>query len=150
LGKFFGAQCDTIYPSESEARAYLGEPELGLPLLASKLFSHDMADAVALTLGARGLVLFERHRQSTDVDGAVRYLPEYLPALSRLAVDPMGAGDALTTVASLARLAGADRVEALTLGSLAAAVVVGRLGNEPVAGEPILRLLERRSPFDES
>lgn len=141
LGKFFGLGCDCIYPNEAEARAYLGEPELGLPLLASKLFAHNMAQAIALTLGARGLVLFERSRRSIDVDGGTRYLPEYLPSLAPFAVDPLGAGDALTTLAALARLAGADHVEALVLGSLAAAVAVGRLGNEPVGLEPLLRFL---------
>lgn len=147
LGKFHGASCEAVFPSESEARAYLGEPELGLPLLASKLFSQRIAGAVALTLGPRGLVLFERNRQSADVDGSARYLPEYLPTLAPHAVDPLGAGDALTTVASLALLADATPVEAVLLGSVAAAIAVGRLGNEPIGLDPMLRFLRTRPPF---
>lgn len=141
LGKFFGLHCDLICPNESEVRAYLGDPESGLPLLASKIFAHAMTDALALTLGARGVVLFDRERQANEVDGIDRYLPEYLPALARHAVDPLGAGDALTCVASLARLQGANLIEAAFLGSAAAALVVERLGNEPIGLDPLLRFL---------
>lgn len=149
LSKFFGLGCDCIYPTEAEARAYLGEPELGLPLLVSKLFSHNIAQGIALTLGPRGLVFFDRRRRSTEVDGTTRYLPEYLPSLARHAVDPLGAGDALTTVASLARMAGSDYIEALLLGSLAAAQVVERIGNEPIHGAAMLRMLESHPMFDD-
>jgi sugar/nucleoside kinase (ribokinase family) len=122
-----------------------------LPVVVAKLFNHRIAEAVALTLGARGLVLFEASRQSVEVDGLVRYLPEYVPALSRYAVDPLGAGDALTTAASLTRLAGGGYVEAALLGSAASAVVVARLGNEPLTLDAMHRYLETHQLFpDES
>ena len=148
LAKFAGLMCDSVFPNESEARAYLGEPEAGLPLLASELFRHQIAKAIVLTLGSRGLVLFEQDRQSADASGQVRYLPEYLPSLAPHAVDTLGAGDVLTAMASLTRLAGGSHVEAALLGSLAAALIVGRLGNEPLQLAALMSAIERHPILD--
>lgn len=150
LATFAGLGCNAAFPSEAEIRAYLGEPAAGLPLLVSHLFDRGVADAVAMTLGPRGAVAFERATQSTSADGGRRYLPEYLPLLARFPVDPLGAGDALTTVAALSLTTGASFVEAVFLGRVAAAVVVERLGNEPVAAARVRRLLQTRGIFDKT
>ena len=147
LGKFEQLHCDAIFPCEIEARAYLGHPDVGLPILASELFANGLAKAIALTLGPRGLVLFDRERRSVDAEGGERYLPEYLPALANYAVDPLGAGDALTTCAALVRLAGGSYVEAVVLGSVAASICVRTMGNEPIRLDTLLRSLRRDSLF---
>lgn len=145
LGKFAGLRCDAIFPSESEVRAYLGEPAAGLPLLVSDLFEHDVADAVAMTLGSKGAVVFERDQRSQRAEGGYRYVPEYLPTLASYPIDPLGAGDALTTVATLSRIAGASFLEAVFLGSAAAAIVVERLGNEPISRDAMESFLKRQT-----
>ena len=142
LARFENIYCDAIFPSEVEARAYLGQSNAGLPILASELFGHGMAEAVVLTMGARGLVLFFRSRRTEDVEGGDRYLPEYLPSLTPIAADVLGAGDALTTTASLARLVGASYVEAAVLGSIAAAVTVQRMDNDPLRMDTVMRALD--------
>lgn len=147
LSKLTGLEFDAIFPNEAEARSFLGEPEIGLPLLASSMFNHELAKVIALTMGPRGLVLFDRDRVGRQADEHMRYLPEYLPSLARVAVDPLGAGDALTTVASLALMAGGSLVESVFLGSIAAAVVVHRLGNEPVQVDDIIRFLNAHLLF---
>lgn len=150
LGKFTGLGCDAVFPSEAEVRAYLGEPAAGLPVLVSDLFDNQVAHAVAMTLGPRGAVVFERQQRSANAEGGYRYLPEYLPSLARFPLDPLGAGDALTTVASMAVLRGASFVEAVFLGSVAAAVVVERLGNEPLTADLVTRFLKSRALFHNS
>jgi rfaE bifunctional protein nucleotidyltransferase chain/domain len=149
LAKFADLSCDAIFPNESEVRAYLGEPEVSLPVLASELFNRRLAPVIAVTLGPRGVVVFENERQSLGPEGQIHYLPEYVPPLARFALDPLGAGDALSTVATLTRLAGGSIIEAVVLGSVAAAIVIQRMGNDPVTMHEIHSFLFSHPVFSE-
>ncbi|HEY0008084.1 MAG TPA: hypothetical protein VGB55_05130, partial [Tepidisphaeraceae bacterium] len=57
------------------------------------------------------------------------------------AVDPLGAGDALLAATSLALATGATLQQAAFIGSLAAAVEIGQVGNVPVNADAILDAL---------
>jgi len=66
-----------------------------------------------------------------------------LPALSGHAIDPLGCGDALLAMASLALAAGGSTQAAAFLGSLAAGIEVQRVGNEPITADQLLARLNR-------
>jgi sugar/nucleoside kinase (ribokinase family) len=59
-------------------------------------------------------------------------------------VDPMGAGDALLSAATMARVAGASLPTATYLGSAAASIAVARLGNMAIAAPGLKRWLASR------
>lgn len=73
--------------------------------------------AVLVTRGAHGMTLFERGRP-----------PVHVPAQAREVYDVTGAGDTVAGTLALALAAGADPADACRLASLAAAVVVGKVG----------------------
>jgi D-beta-D-heptose 7-phosphate kinase/D-beta-D-heptose 1-phosphate adenosyltransferase len=91
------------------------------------------AAAVLLTRGPAGMTLFRRGQEAVHV-----------PAQAREVFDVTGAGDTVTASAALALAVGADAEQAARLASLAAAVIVGRVGTVPItlaelayaAGEP--------------
>ena len=56
--------------------------------------------------------------------------------------DVAGAGDSLLITSSLALLSGANIWEAASLGSLAAAIQVGRVGNTPITSDEIINNLK--------
>jgi rfaE bifunctional protein nucleotidyltransferase chain/domain len=146
LGKFAGLDLECLFPSEAEVRSWLGEPALGLPLLASRVFDTRAAERVVITMGPRGLVAFDRDLVTVGADGLRQYGSVYLPTMASSVVDPLGAGDTLTAVASLVRLAGGSLVESAWLGAMAAARTVRRFGNEPLRAEQLLLDIER-SPW---
>jgi bifunctional ADP-heptose synthase (sugar kinase/adenylyltransferase) len=58
--------------------------------------------------------------------------------LASQAVDPLGCGDALLSAATLALAAGGSLHAAAFLGSVAAAVEAGQIGNHPVSLDQLL------------
>jgi len=81
------------------------------------------------------------HAPTTPLIGRLR--SEYLPSLATQAVDPLGCGDALLATASLTLAAGGSLAAAALLGSVAAAVEVRRLGNQPVSDEDVIDFMTR-------
>lgn len=114
-------------PTEEELRFALGDRESGLSNLASRYYRQTGARRLMITLGKRGVVLFEPPRE-----GEARLGSDYLPSLAQHLVDPVGAGDVFMATAALTCLAGGSTALASYLGSCAAALHVRRLGNEPV------------------
>ncbi|MGC3996952.1 MAG: PfkB family carbohydrate kinase [Anaeromyxobacter sp.] len=126
-----------VTPTEREARLALQDFDSGLVVLAQKLMQKSEAENVVVTLGAEGLLV-----QSGE--GAAGGWPtDRLPALNTAAKDPAGAGDSFLTTASMALAVGADIWLASYLGSIAAAVQVGRVGNLPLSPEELSRELSR-------
>jgi rfaE bifunctional protein kinase chain/domain/rfaE bifunctional protein nucleotidyltransferase chain/domain len=122
---------DLLCPTEREVRETLHDFSNGLGAVVWDLLHATDARQAIITLGKQGLVTFARPQTQTEgSDG--RLLSEYLPALSSRVVDPLGCGDALLAVASLALAAGGSLAAAAYLGSTAAAVELGQLGNQPV------------------
>lgn len=90
------------------------------------------AQAVLVTLGERGMALFERGR------GPLR-----IPTVAREVYDVSGAGDTVIAVFALSIACGAPFRDAAVLANLAAGIVVGKLGTAAVEPEELARAIER-------
>jgi rfaE bifunctional protein kinase chain/domain len=122
---------DLITPTEREARIATRDHEDGLVVLAEKLRIQAEASTVLLKMGEEGLLI----HAYTDVRGI---LTDQVPALNSHPKDVAGAGDSLLITASMAMACGANIWEAGCLGSLAAAIQVGRVGNTPLKTAELL------------
>jgi rfaE bifunctional protein kinase chain/domain/rfaE bifunctional protein nucleotidyltransferase chain/domain len=132
LLKFKGV--DLLCPTERELRETLHDFSSGLGAVVWRLLSDTKARQAIITLGKQGLVTFSPPvQQGSDVLG--RLASEYLPAFSNRVVDPLGCGDALLATASLALACGGSLQAAAYLGSLAAAIEIQQLGNQPITAE---------------
>lgn len=136
---------DLLTPTERELRGACNNSDAGLSAVAWQVLQQTQAARLLVTMGKKGVVLFDRPSQDpNDAEWAGRLLSEYLPALSEAAVDPLGCGDSLLAATTLALASRASIMQALYLGSAAAAVQVGRQGNVPVDSESLRQMLVNR------
>lgn len=126
---------DLLTPTEREARISTRNREDGLVVLAEQLRQQASAHNVLLKLGEEGLLI---HAGYEDVDN---WLTDRIDALNSAAKDVAGAGDSLLITSAMTLACGGTIWEAACLGSLAAAVQVGRVGNTPLHAEELLREL---------
>ena len=117
---------DLITPTEREARISTRNREDGLVVLAEMLRQQAAARNVLLKLGDEGLLIHAEGR------GDQRWLTDRIGALNSAPKDVSGAGDSLLIVSAMALACDASIWEAAYLGSLAAAIQVGRVGNTPL------------------
>jgi rfaE bifunctional protein kinase chain/domain len=119
LTRFQGATALT--PNQPEAEATLGQrisDQASLERAGCELLERTHTQGVLITRGSEGMSLFER--------GAA---PLHLPASNLTEVfDPTGAGDTVAATFTLALTAGASMADAALLSSIAAGLVVRRLG----------------------
>lgn len=134
LGKF--KKIDFISATEREARLELKDGTSGLVVVAESLRDYLETRYLLLKLGADGVLISGQDKSgrmiATDEIGAINKNP----------VDTSGAGDSMLAGASLALASGASIHEAALVGSLLAAIQVGRLGNVPIAQESINAFLQ--------
>ncbi|MGH2345907.1 MAG: bifunctional heptose 7-phosphate kinase/heptose 1-phosphate adenyltransferase [Chloroflexota bacterium] len=124
LARFQGVSLAT--PNQPEAEAALGRvlPDLdSLREGGRQLLSRMDAEGLLITRGGLGMVVMDRHGLFID-------LPAHLVEVR----DATGAGDTVSAVATLALGAGAGLPEAARLGTVAAGLVVRRLGAATVTG----------------
>ena len=126
---------DLITPTEREARISTRNREDGLVVLAEQLRQQATANNVLLKLGEEGLLIHAGNGKGED------WLTDRVDALNCAAKDVAGAGDSLLIASSMTLASGGTIWEAAGLGSLAAAVQVGRVGNTPLRPEELLREL---------
>ena len=126
---------DLITPTEREARISTRNREAGLVVLAEQLRLQSFARNVVLKLGEEGLLIHAGNNQGDD------WLTDRVGALNSTAKDVTGAGDSLLITSAMTLARGGTIWEAAFLGSLAAAVQVGRVGNTPLCTEELLREL---------
>ena len=133
ISRFSGAEL--ITPTEREARISMRNHEDGLVVLAEQLRLNSKAKNVLLKMGEEGLLIHAADHNSecgswvTDRVGALNTAPR----------DVAGAGDSLLISSALTKAAGGNIWEAALLGSLSAAIQVGRVGNIPLQ---VVELLE--------
>jgi rfaE bifunctional protein kinase chain/domain len=117
------------------------------------LLAHFGCAAIVITLGEKGMSLFEeakpRHVYVPATSFEVSYARVGLPgvdgdATGRQVFDVTGAGDTVLAVLALAVAAHAPLEDAVALANLAAGVVVGKLGTAAVAPAELLRAIQDR------
>ncbi|MBM3460301.1 MAG: hypothetical protein FJX77_17415 [Armatimonadetes bacterium] len=115
---------DLVQLNQSEAEAVAGFPLTradAVERAGRRLLEQCDCGSAVITLGDRGLALFERGSESRN-----------LPVLPVEVYDSCGCGDSAIAAATLARTAGATWVEAATLANLAGQAKVRKLGVVPV------------------
>lgn len=128
-------EVDLLCPTEREMRETLQDFYSGMGAVVWNLLAQTAARQAIITLGKQGLVTFDRPPGATMAD---RLRSEYVPALAAHAIDPLGCGDALLATASLTLAAGGSLQAAAFLGSVAASIEAGHVGNHPVDAESLL------------
>ncbi|SMP82873.1 rfaE bifunctional protein, domain I [Desulfonatronum zhilinae] len=122
-----------ITPTEREARLATRNADDGLVVLAEQLRRRSKAENVLLKLGEEGVLIHAGTEKS--------WLTDRIPALNAAPRDVAGAGDCLLMASALCLACGGSIWEASVMGSLAAAVQVGRIGNTPIQREELLKEL---------
>lgn len=124
ISRFF--DMDLITPTEHEARISTRNQEAGLVVLADKLKIISRAKNILLKMGEEGLLVHADDRENPN------WFTDRVDALNNSPKDVAGAGDSLLITAAMAMASGGNIWEAAGLGSIAAAVQVGRVGNTPL------------------
>ena len=124
-----------ITPTEREARISTRDHESGLVVLAERLRAQAYPKNILLKLGEEGVLVhsIKSRRSSASTDR--------IPALNSAPRDVAGAGDSMLIASSMALACGADIWAAAAVGSLAAAVQVGRVGNTPIQSQELFQEL---------
>jgi rfaE bifunctional protein kinase chain/domain len=131
---------DLLTPTEHEARISTRNHQDGLVVLAEQLRLKADARNVLLKLGEEGLLVHPAEVQSGEE------LTDRVGALNTAPRDVAGAGDSLLIASALTLASGGSIWEAAYLGSLAAAVQVGRVGNTPIQAHELRELLAEFAP----
>lgn len=122
-----------VTPTEREARLAVGDFESGLIVVTKKLFEKSNPKNIILTMAAEGVLM-------NTLEGVQKKLiTDQLPAMNYSPKDVAGGGDSFLTCASMALASGADIWESAYLGSIAAAVQVGRVGNIPLTNNELIK-----------
>jgi D-glycero-beta-D-manno-heptose-7-phosphate kinase len=123
-----------VTPNHHEAFRLTGvedTAEQPLETAASRIREILSCDAVLITRGDRGVVLFERDNPPVKVKTAAREV-----------FDVTGAGDTVIATLAFALAAGASMTEAALLANHAAGIVVGKLGTATATRQEILDSIE--------
>ena len=124
-----------ITPTEREARIATRNHEDGLVVLAECLRKQANSRNILLKLGEEGVLVH------ADQGINKEWLTDRVEALNSSPKDVAGAGDSLLISATMTMAVGGSIWEAACLGSIAAAVQVGRVGNTPLQSSEIIKEL---------
>lgn len=123
-----------VTPNHHEALRLTGledDSDTALQTAAGRIREILSCDAVLITRGDRGMVLFERDNEPVKVQTAAREV-----------YDVTGAGDTVVATLAAALAAGASMTEAALLANHAAGVVVGKLGTATATMDEVLESIE--------
>ena len=104
-------------------------------IISNEVKKKAHAKNILLKLGGDGLLIHAEKGLPND------WLTDRIDALNSYPIDTAGAGDSLLITSGMSLAVGANIWEAACLGSLAAAVQVGRVGNTPLHREELMREL---------
>lgn len=127
-----------ITPTEHEARISTRDQESGLVILAEKLKKACNAKNILLKMGEEGLLVHAENVTNPN------WLTDRVEALNNTPKDVAGAGDSLLIAAAMTITVGGNIWEAAGIGSIAAAVQVGRVGNTPLKLSEITEVIKSR------
>jgi rfaE bifunctional protein kinase chain/domain len=126
---------DLVTPNEREARFALGEQDMTVRPMALELYKKLECKTLILKLGDKGAITYRAPNH--DVRSFFT-----LDSFAGNVIDPVGAGDALLSYATLAMAVTRSAVIASILGAMAAAVACERDGNNPVGPDDVLKKLK--------
>jgi rfaE bifunctional protein kinase chain/domain/rfaE bifunctional protein nucleotidyltransferase chain/domain len=129
---------DLITPNEREARFALGDQDLVVRQLGTKLYQHAHCKTLMLKLGEHGLMTFRSEPRGKEDVRAFFALDSFADRV----VDALGSGDALLAYAAPAMYLTGNTVIASILGSLSAAVECEHEGNIPVEPKTVLAKID--------
>jgi len=98
---------------------------------------------IIITLGENGLLIFKNKVYKTT-QGEIHLASEYLPAIGKNVLDPMGAGDAMLATIALSVSAGGTIEQSAYLGNIVSFFEVNKIGNRPVNLKEIMDFLSLR------
>ena len=124
---------DLITPTEREARISTRNHEEGIVVMAEQLRKQALANNILIKLGEEGVLV---HAGETVSHFG---LDDRISALNSAPKDSSGAGDSILISSAMTLASGGNIWEAACVGSLAAAIQVGRMGNIPLSVNEILR-----------
>ncbi len=116
-----------VTPNQHEAEVATSikiKDEDSLKKAANKLIGKLKCKALLITLGEKGMVLFQASRASRQ---AGRKFTK-IPTVAREVFDVSGAGDTVVASFTLAKASGGSMKEAACISNIAAGIVVGKLG----------------------
>ena len=122
---------DLLTPTEHEARISTRNQQDGLVVLAEQLKKQSAAKNILLKMGEEGLLVHAYNSGDS-------WLTDRVSALNSSPKDVSGAGDSLLITSAMTLASGGNIWEAAFLGSIAAAVQVGRVGNIPIKTKELL------------
>ena len=123
-----------VTPNHHEALQLTGvedDSDTALQAAAGSIREILSCDAVLITRGDRGMMLFERDNEPVKVKTAAREV-----------YDVTGAGDTVIATLAAALAAGASMTEAALLANHAAGIVVGKLGTATATMDEVLESIE--------
>jgi rfaE bifunctional protein kinase chain/domain len=119
-------------PDTEQAVGFQIHNKEDLARAGEKILSETGIQALLVTRGAEGMVLFQKDQDMVE-----------LPAFNRSDVfDVTGAGDTVVATMCLSLVSGASFVEAMALGNLAAGIVVRKAGTAVTSQRELLQNLE--------
>jgi len=124
-----------LTPTEREARIAMQDHSSGLVVLTENLRKKTYADNIFLKLGEEGFLI---HARSNGKEG---FITDRIQAINNNPKDVAGAGDSMLITAAMMLAVSGTIWQAAILGSIAAGIQVGRLGNQPLQIEEILGVL---------
>lgn len=128
------AGCTVITPNHHEAGEATGiriVDRESIRRAASILFEQVKCDAVLITCGERGMVLFEGNGRVTPID-----------TVARQVFDVTGAGDTVISSLALGLACGASLPDAAVVANFAAGIVVGKVGTATADPEEIVKAMQ--------
>ena len=125
-------EMDLICPTEREARIAVQNREDGLIVLTEALRTKSSAKNVLLKLGEEGVLVHAGENKNLS-----NWLTDRIGALNQFPKDVSGAGDSLLITSALTMVSGGSIWEAAILGSIAAGIQVGRIGNIPLTSSEL-------------
>ncbi|MBF0215585.1 MAG: D-glycero-beta-D-manno-heptose-7-phosphate kinase [Candidatus Omnitrophica bacterium] len=126
-----------ITPNHSEAEKAYGakmETDEKIRTAGVKLLKRLGTESILLTLGEKGMMLFEKDK-----------VPYAIPTVAREVYDVSGAGDTVIAVYTLSLASGGAPRLSAHLANSAAGIVVGKIGTAAIQIEELLDMLSGRS-----
>jgi rfaE bifunctional protein kinase chain/domain len=125
-----------VTPNRQEAEAAAGREirdETSLMEVGRSLLERFASQAILITRGEQGMVLFERGGDVINV-----------PTVAKEVYDVTGAGDTVISAMTLALAAGNDFPAAAVVANYAAGIVVGKVGTATVTPEELQKTIAER------